>query len=57
MSHRSEASIKDGWCMKVTNEVFTVSIDEKLAAALEASNGLNLNGQNIIIKSVKVVEW
>ena len=50
------ATIQDGWCIKVTNEVFTVSIDEKLAAALEASRGLNLNGQNIIIKSVKVVE-
>ena len=50
------ASIKDGWCIKVTNEVFTISIDEKLAATLEASRGLNLNGQNIIIKSMKVVE-
>ena len=56
-SYRKGASIKDGWCIKVTNEVFTISIDEELAAALEASNGLNLNGQNIIIKSVKVVEW
>ncbi len=50
------ATIQDGWCIKVTNEVFTVSIDEKLAAALDASNGIFLNGENIIIKSVKVVE-
>ena len=50
------AAIQDGWCIKVTNEVFTVSIDENLAAALEASNGIFLNGGNIIIKSVKVVE-
>lgn len=50
------AAIQDGWCIKVTNEVFTISIDEKLAAALEASNGIFLNGENIIIKSVKVVE-
>lgn len=50
------AAIQDGWCIKVTNEVFTVSIDENLAAALEASNGIFLNGENIIIKSVKVVE-
>ena len=50
------AAIQDGWCIKVTNEVFTVSIDENLAAVLEASNGIFLNGGNIIIKSVKVVE-
>ena len=50
------AAIQDGWCIKVTNEVFTISIDENLAAALEASNGIFLNGENIIIKSVKVVE-
>ena len=50
------AAIQDGWCIKVTNEVFNVSIDEKLAVALEASNGIFLNGENIIIKSVKVVE-
>ncbi len=56
MSHRSEASIKDGWCMKVTNEVFTVSIDEELAVKLEGSQGIFLNGENIIIKAVKVVE-
>ena len=50
------AAIQDGWCIKVTNEVFTVSIDEKLATALEASQGIFLNGENIIIKSVKVLE-
>lgn len=50
------AAIQDGWCIKVTNEVFTISIDEKLAAALEASHFILLNGENIIIKSVKVVE-
>ncbi|MBP5450950.1 MAG: cellulase family glycosylhydrolase [Treponema sp.] len=51
------ASIKDGWCVAISkNCTFTLSIDEKLALALEASHGLNLNGQNVIIKSVKVVE-
>ena len=50
------AVIRDGWCIKVTNEVFTISIDENLAAALEASQGIFLNGENIIIKSMKVVE-
>ena len=50
------ATIKDGWCIKVTNEVFTINIDEKLAVALENSKGIVLNGENIIIKSVRVVE-
>ena len=51
------ASLKDGWCVAISkNCTFTLSIDENLAAALEASNGIVLNGQNIIIKSVKVVE-
>ena len=50
------AAIQDGSCIKVTNEVFTISIDEELAVTLEGSQGIFLNGQNIIIKSVKVVE-
>ena len=51
------ASLKDGWCVAISkNCTFTLSIDENLAAALEASHGIILNGQNIIIKSVKVVE-
>lgn len=50
------ATIKDGWCIKVTNEVFTINIDEKLAVALEDSQGIVLNGENIVIKSVRAVE-
>ena len=50
------ASIKDGWCIKVGDGTFTINVDEKLAPTLEASHGLILSGENIIIKSVKVVE-
>ena len=34
----------------------TVTISEKLAVAIEDSNGLFINGQDISIKSMKVVE-
>ena len=50
------ASIKDGWCIKVADGTFTINIDEKLASTLEASHSLILSGENIIIKSVKIVE-
>ena len=41
---------------EVKAETVTITISEKLAVAIEDSNGLFINGQDIIIKSVKVVE-
>ena len=41
---------------EVKSETVTITISEKLAVLIESSNGLWLNGQDIIIKSVKVVE-
>ncbi len=49
-------SIKDGWCIAVKDDVVTVTIDEALATELEGARGIFINGQNVIIKSVKVVE-
>lgn len=49
-------SVKDGWCIAVKDEILTITVDEKLAAALESSRGIVLQGENIIIKSVKVIE-
>ncbi len=48
--------IKDGWCIAVKDDVVTVTVDEALAAELEGAKGIFINGQNVIIKSVKVVE-
>ena len=41
---------------EVKSETVTITISEKLAALIEASNGIFIDGQQIIIKSVKVVE-
>jgi|GEM_PF-2078953 len=49
-------SIKDGWCIAVKDDLVTVTVDENLAAELEGAKGIFINGQNVIIKSVKVVE-
>lgn len=49
-------SIKDGWCIAVKDDLVTVTVDEALAAELEGAKGIFINGQNVIIKSVKVVE-
>jgi len=49
-------SIKDGWCIAVKDDLVTLTVDEKLASELEGAKGIFINGQNIIIKSVKVVE-
>ena len=40
----------------VKSETFTISISEELASIIESSESLCFNGQNMIIKSVKVVE-
>ena len=49
-------TIKDGWCILVKDEIVTLTVDEELAAELESAKGIFINGQNIIIKTVKVVE-
>ena len=49
-------SIKDGWCIVVKDDVVTLTVDEALAAELEGAKGIFINGQNVLIKSVKVVE-
>ena len=49
-------SIKDGWCILVKDQIVTLTVDEALAAELESAKGIFINGQNVIIKSVKVVE-
>lgn len=41
---------------EVKAETVTITISEKLAVAIEDSNGLFINGQDIAIKSMKVVE-
>ena len=41
---------------EVKSETVTLTVSEKLSSLIESSNGLFLNGQQIIIKSVKVVE-
>ena len=51
------AVLKDGWLLSVKDNIVELSIDEKLAEIIsEYSRGIYINGQNIIIKSVKVVE-
>ena len=40
----------------VKSETFTISISEELASIIESSESLCFNGQNMIIKSIKVVE-
>ena len=45
-----------GGNFEVKSETVVISVNEKLAADLEASRNIILNGENIIIKSVKVVE-
>jgi hypothetical protein len=49
-------SIKDGWCILVKDQIVTLTVDEALAAELESAKGIFINGQNVLIKSVKVVE-
>ena len=40
----------------IKSETFTISISKELASMIESCEALCFNGQNIIIKSVKVVE-
>ena len=49
-------TVKDGWCIIVKDETVTINVDEALAAELEGAKGIFINGQNVLIKSVKVVE-
>ena len=42
--------------LQLKAETVTITISEKLAVAIEDSNGLFINGQDISIKSMKVVE-
>ena len=49
-------TLKDGWCIAIKDNVVELSIDSALAKDLAESENLVLNGQQIIIKSVKVVE-
>ena len=49
-------TVKDGWCIAINDETLLVTIDEALAIELECAKGIFLNGQGIILKSVKVVE-
>ena len=41
---------------EVKSETVIIPISEKLAAAIEDSTGLWINGHNIVIKSIKIVE-
>ncbi|MBO4319009.1 MAG: cellulase family glycosylhydrolase, partial [Treponema sp.] len=50
-------TLKDGWCISVKDNTVELSIDETLASELSGyAQYIFLNGKNIIIKSVKVVE-
>ncbi|MBR6153113.1 MAG: glycoside hydrolase family 5 protein [Treponema sp.] len=49
-------TLQDGWCIAVKSDTLTVSIDEKLAQELESGEGVYINGTDLIIKSIKVVE-
>ena len=50
-------TLKDGWCIAISESgTVTLSIDEKLALDLECAEAIYINGCNIIIKSMKVVE-
>ena len=44
-----------GWCFEVQSDTIVITVSEKLAIDFE-SNGFYINGQDIIIKSVKVIE-
>ena len=45
-----------GFCFEVKSETVTITVNEKLAAEFENADKLYLGGQDIIIKSMKVVE-
>ncbi len=45
-----------GFCLEVKSETVTITVNEKLAAEFENADKLYLGGQDIIIKSMKVVE-
>ena len=45
-----------GFCFEVKSETVTITVNDKLAAEFEDAENLYFGGQDIIIKSVKVVE-
>ena len=50
-------TLKDGWCIEIKKSgTVSLTIDEKLAQVLEETGEIVINGRNIIVKSVKVVE-
>ena len=50
-------TLKDGWCIEIKKSgTVSLTIDEKLAQVFEETEEIVINGRNIIIKSVKVVE-
>ena len=54
-SMRVKGGVMDG-TIKVQSDTVVLEINEKLAKELANSDAVYLNGQNIIIKSMKVVE-
>ena len=51
------AEVKDGWCYSVKANTVELSINEKLSESLsDYARAIWIGGQNIIIKSVKVME-
>ena len=58
ISARSDVKVNGavkGWCFEVQSDTIVITVSEKLAIDFE-SNGFYINGQDLIIKSVKVVE-
>ena len=50
-----KGGVVDGSNIAVKSDIVTISVDEKLAKELESAGDVFLNGQDIIIKSMKVV--
>ena len=50
-----KGGVVDGGSIAVKSDIVTISVDEKLAKELESAEDVLLTGQNIIIKSMKVV--
>ena len=46
-----------GFCFEVKSETVTITVNDKLAAEFEDAENLYFGGQDIIIKSIKVVEY
>ena len=53
---RVTGGTKEGNNIIVKSDVVTISIDEELSKEIESANDVGINGQGIIIKSMKVVE-